>query len=329
VRLFLALFISISSFAQSSVPSNGDHWIDQLNLSGGFPEKLLSTRTAVFHDYRLSSKDLKDMQEYFQRTGVDAVTYFELDMLMASKDIARAFSDYLNKREIQNLLFVEHHENGYRLVITTFNGKENIVDAKQNAWSSSHRVLTETLKSLYRTASNQLKRTNLLINDIPETDAVINPILGKRNEFFALDLKVDPLAVPMTGDTAVDRHLDEIFKNNYPLKYKLTAPGLTDKELRKQGFLYVMNVIHCRDVSAKELLGFDITKAESAIASVTYSSGQAQLKNIPSNTMVYKVCFKHIDSGNVFLGTKWDADLTLEQAVLNQLKALRIELKLN
>jgi transposase len=41
--------------------------------------------------------------------------------------------------------------------------------------------------------------------------------------------------------------------------------------------------------------------------------------------MVYKFYFKHIDSGNMFLGTKWDADLTWQQALINQLRALLLE----
>ncbi len=79
--LIIAVFISFSTFAQS--PSTESEtaplsWIDQLNLSGGFPEKLLSTRSAVFHDYNLTHKELKDAQEYFQRTGIDAVSYFRV-----------------------------------------------------------------------------------------------------------------------------------------------------------------------------------------------------------------------------------------------------------
>jgi hypothetical protein len=328
VRLsIIVLLFSFTSFAQS-FPYEKGNWIDQLNLSGGLPEKLLGTRSVVFYDYKLSSKEMSEAQQYFQRTGVDAVAYFELDMLMASKDVTRTFSDYLIKREIQNLVLIEKSDAQYRITITLFNGKENVADDKQSAWSVSNKVFTEALKSLYRTAANQLKRTNLLINDLAETDLTINPILGKRNEFFAIDLKVDPLAVPKTGDEAVDKQLEEIFKNNYPLKYKLTEPGLSDKELRKQGSYYVVCVVYARAVVAKKLLGYDMTKSESALVSVTYSEDQPQLKNIPSNTPVYKVYFKHIDSGNVFLGTKWDADLTLEQALLNQLKGLKAELRL-
>jgi hypothetical protein len=337
VRLLIIavlVLLSVTARAQSAAPASPETvpltWIDQLNLGTTFPENLLTTRSVVFYDYRLTQKEIADTQEYFQRTGIDGVAYFELDMLMSNKDVTKAFSDYLIKREIQNLVLIEKQENQYRLTITVFNGKETVADPKQNAWSASNSVLTEILKMLYRTASNsQLKRTNLLINDSPEADMSINPITGRRNEFFGIDMKVDPLAVPKTGDELTDKNIEEIFKANYPLKYKITDVGLSDKELRKQGYLYVMCVIRTRAVVAKELLGYDMTKAASAIASVTFSNGEPQLKNIPSNTPIYKVYFKHIDSGNVFLGTKWDADLTLEQALLNQLKALKAELKLN
>ncbi|HEY9005919.1 hypothetical protein [Ohtaekwangia sp.] len=315
-----------TSFAQTYFRE--ENWIDELNLAGGLPEKLLSTRTAVFYDYTLTEKDLNTMQEYFQRSGIDAVAYHELDMLMAGKDVTRGFSDFLEKREITNLVFLEKKESGYRIVITTFNGKDNVVDPKQNAWSASHTILTELLKNVYRTTSGQ-KKLNLLINDVPETGLTVNPILGKRNEFFAIDLKVDPLAVPKFGNEEMDKKLEAIFKENYPLKYKLTEPGLTEKELRKQGSLYVLCIVHTRGAAIKELYGYPMTKSESALVSVTYPEAQQQLKNIPSNTPVYKVYFKHIDSGNVFLGTKWDSDITWEQALINHIKGLKAELKLN
>ena len=225
---------------------------------------------------------------------------------------------------------MEVREGGYRLTVTMFNGKETIIDSRQNAWSTTNSVCTEVLKAMYRSASHsQLKRTNLLINDLPEMEGKVETIAGKRNEFYAIDLKVDPLAVPKTGDPTVDAAVEEIFKANYPLKYKMTEPGVSEKDLRKQGSLYVLCYMKCRDVAAKDLLGYDMTKSESAIVSVTYASGQAQLKNIPSNTVVYKFYIKHIDSGNVFLGTKWDADYTFDQALLNQIKGLKTELKLN
>ena len=116
---------------------------------------------------------------------------------------------------------------------------------------------------------------------------------------------------------------------NYPLKFKLTESNLSEKDLRKQGSLYVLCFIYARDGVAKNLLGYDMSKSESALVSVTYPNGQQQLKNIPIDTPVFKFYFKHIDSGNVFLGNKWDADLTWQQALLNQIKGMKAELRIN
>lgn len=328
--LFCILLLVVGSqAAKGQVILSEKLRLEQLKIGTSLPEKLLSTRTAVFYDYKLTSKELEEVQISFQRTGIDAIIYFEIDMPFASKDVSKAFSDYLIKREISNIIFLEKDEQDYKLTITTFAGKETIVEQNQAAWSTSNRLLAEALKTLYRTASNQQKKQNLLINDAPENDAKINPIVGKRNEFYATDLKVDPLAVPKTGDEAIDKELEEIFTANYPLKFKMTEAGVTEKDLRKQGQLYVMGFIYTRGSVAKELLGYDMSKAESALLSVTYPSGQQQLKNIPSNTPVFKFYFKHIDSGNVFLGTKWDADLTWQQALINHIRGMKAELRIN
>ena len=186
------------------------------------------------------------------------------------------------------------------------------------------------MKSLYLAASNGgLKKENFLINDFPEAGLTVNAIEGRRNEFYAIDLKVDPLAVPKFGDEALDKELEEIMKS-YPFKYTLTEANLSESELRKQGYLFVLRFVHARAKVAKRVLGYDVTKAESAIVSISYPDGdQPQLRNLSVNADVYKYYFKHIDSGNVYLGTKWDADENWQQAIVNQLKGMKIELRLN
>jgi hypothetical protein len=327
----LIVFVLAFSFTQAlaQVILNPNEWVEQLNLKGGLPEKLLSTRSVVFYTYTVTAKEIEDTQKAFQRMGVDAVIYFELDKLMASRDVTKTFAKYLEDRDVANVVFIEKGETDFRLSVTVFNKKETVIDKQQNAWSVNNKVLTEALKELYRTAANQQKKQNLLINDVAEMDLPINPISGRRNEFFASDLKVDPLSVPKTGDPEIDKQLEAIFVANYPLKFKLTEPGLTEKELRKQGSLYILCFMYVRDGVAKRLLGYDMSKSESALVSVTYPNGQQQLKNIPADTPVFKFYFKHIESGNVFLGNKWDADLTWQQALLNQIKGMKAELRIN
>jgi hypothetical protein len=329
VRLFLfalSLFVFFKSYSQ--VSDEETSLLDKLKASTSLPEKLLTSRTAVFYAYTMTEKDLDNIQLSFQRTGIDAVFYFETDELLAGKDVTAAFSDYLNKRDISNLAFFQKDEKGFKVYLTPFNTKSSLVEDNQYAYIDQDIYLSELLTKIYRVSGGGTQRKNMLINDVAETDLSVNAIQGRRSDFFAIDLKVDELAVPKSGNEANDKILEEIFKN-YPFKYKLTEPGLSERELRKKGFLYVLCYVHSRGAVAKKVLGYDMSKSESAIVSVTYDdSGLSQLKNIPSDTFVYKFYFKHIDSGNVFLGTKWDADTTWDQALNNQIKGFKAELKI-
>jgi len=269
------------------------------------------------------------MQLSFQKTGIDAVAYFENDLLTAGRDVSMAMAQYLLDREVSILVLVQKKNDIYKVFVTEFNKKANFVDQNQPAWLAEGQVLNDLLLKLYRTSASGLKKTNYLINDVPETGLSINPINGRRGDFFAIDLRIDLLAVPKFGNAEMDKELEEIIKTYYPFKYALTDPGMTEADTRKQGYASVLRFIHARDKIAKGMLGYDMTKSESAIVSITYPENEPRLKNIPANTEVFKFYFKHIESGDVFLGTKWDADLTWQQALINQLKAMKSEMKIN
>jgi hypothetical protein len=323
--LLLLVFSSVAAVAQ--LPLNDQQFFSRIKTEGPLPQNLLSTRTAVFYPYYVTEKELETLQTSFQRTGIDAVVYLDKDLLMAGRDVSMATAQYLISREITNLVFIQKKENTYFILITPFNQKANFVDQDQPAWSIQDRSLEEMMRKIYKTASGSLKKENFLINDFPETSLAIEPIKGRRSEFFAIDLKVDPLAVPRFNDPEMDTALVAIMKN-YPFKYMFTDPNLPESELRKQGLLFVLRFVHARGKIAKTVMGYDMTKSESAIVSISYPGSQAQVKNISADSEVYKFYFKHIDSGNVYLGTKWDADDNWEQALINQLKGFRAELKI-
>jgi len=325
---FAFFFLLLYGAGFSQIQDEEKQFLSRLTPSTALPEKLLNTRTAVFYTYTISTKQLDDIQQSFQRTGIDAIVYFETDALLAGKDITTAFAGYLTKRDITNLIFFQKNEKGYKVLITTFNTKNTIVEENQSAWTGEDASLSELTTKIYRATGGGLKRQNMLINDFPEKDITINPILGRRSDFFAIDMKVDELAIPKTGDEGHDKELENMF-SIYPFKHKFTDAGLTDQELRKKGSLFVLCYVHTRGRVAKELLGYDMSKSESALASVIYGdTGAAQLKNIPADQSVYKFYFKHIDSGDVFLGTKWDADVTWQQALKNQLRGFKVEFKI-
>jgi hypothetical protein len=78
-----------------------------------------------------------------------------------------------------------------------------------------------------------------------------------------------------------------------------------------------------------ELLGYNMSKAGGAISSVSYPNGEMQLKTIDASETIYKFYFKHLENGNVYFGTRWDADTDWKQALLNQIKGLKKELRIN
>lgn len=328
MRHFLALCFSCivwSCFGQATQQDTSLR--SKLTLTNSVPAELLAKRSAVFYSVDYSPKQLEDIQKMFQQTGIDAIGYFKTDLVFAGRDVTREVADYLTKREITFLVLLDKIEKNFSITITPFNETTSFVDSNQNGWDVSSPNLTEALQLIYRTAVNNQPRKNLLVNDYPESDFPLQIIEGRRSDFFAIDLKVDNLAVPWFGEAEKDSTLVKFFKEVYPFKYGMSEAGLDKTALRRKGFHYLLCYVHTRGSIAKELLGYP-PSGENAITSVTFPNGELQLKTIPSEIFVYKFYLKHIESGNVFLGTKWDADIRWEDALRNHIKGFKAELKI-
>jgi hypothetical protein len=320
MRLLLAVLLPIVSYGQVL--------FNELPSTEALPEKLLSTRSAVVYSYTLSEKELNEVHSTMVRAGVDAVAYFELDRVFAGADVELAFRQYFMKREISTFIIVEKKNAAYQITVTPYKGKESLIEADQAAWRAESSSLNETLRLFYNTAFNTLKKQNMLINDIPETELVIPVITGRRSELFASDLKADRLAVLKFGDNVLDQELEEIMKA-YPFKYALVDNTIPEPELRKQGYFYILRYVHTRGSVAKKLLDYEVSKAVTANASITYSGGQEQVKTIPSDQAIFKFYTRQIEFNNVFLGTKWDADVTWQAALINFIAGFRKEMRVN
>jgi hypothetical protein len=323
-EIFLSFFLSFSLCAYCQDPL-----VDKLQLTETVPGDLLAARAIALYDPTYKKSELDEIQKTFAQIGIDAEAYIEKDVIFSGKDFTRAYANYFIAREIKYLIILDKRPKEYRMIVTPFNNTSALADANQIAWSVSNASLREMLMTTYRNSWISQKKQNFLINEFPETDIKVNAITGRRSEFFAIDLKVDQLAVPAFGDANADTILYRLFKEYYPFKWSLTLPGTSEEELRKKGFQYVLSEIQTRGIAAKQLLGYDLTKAESAYVSTTYPDGTAQLRAIPSETLIYKFYAKHIPSGNIFLGTKWDADTSWDQALKNYLKGFRTELKID
>lgn len=296
--------------------------------SGAIPEEVMSKRSVVLYTGTLTKNEIATLHEGFIRAGIDAEAYFETERVLAGGDPEKAFNKYFSRREISGLLFVQKKLSGFSCYITLYNGKTDFVNAGQNAWAAHATTLSQLMNEVYRAALSNYKKKNLLINEVAETDLPVRIVEGTRSETYSYDLKVDNLAVPMFTDSLANKQLTEIFKT-YPLRYQLTDNTIPDKDLRSKGFLYVLCVVHGRSGVVKEMLGYTVTQSESAFVSVTWPGAEMQLKNFPKETEVYKFYVRHIDSGNVFLSTKWDADTSWQQALQNFIKGMKAEMKLN
>lgn len=314
--------LSISGYSQDPI-------IDKLQLTETVPAELLASRSVALFDPSLKKSELEEIQKTFAQIGIDAEAYIERDVILSGNDFTKAYAAYFTTREIKNLILLDKSPKGYRMVVTPFNNTPALIDANQIAWAVTNTSLREMLMTAYRNSWISQKKQNLLINDYPETDIKVNAITGRRSEFYAIDLKVDGLAVPVFGEAKADSTLARFFKEYYPYKWKLITPGTNEEDLRRKGFQYILCEIQTRGIAAKQLLGYDMTKAESAYVSTTYPDSTAQVRAIPSDKLIYKFYAKHIPSGNIFLGTKWDADTTWEQALKNYIKGFRVELKID
>jgi hypothetical protein len=328
VKLLLSILLFGFFSAAAQLPFTEQQFMARLKTGAPLPEKILSTRSVVFYPFSMTTKEMETIQKSFMRTGVDAVAWFDGDLVYAGRDPLVSLAEHLNNREISNLVIFQKDPSGFRIFITPYNGKANLIEQDQGAWTAENRSLDQLLLHVYRTAAMTYKNQNLLINDFPETGFSINAINGNRNEFFAVDLKVDQLAVPKFGNEEMDKELEEIMKF-YPYKYTLTEAGMSEAELRKAGFLYVLRFVHARNKVVRGLLGYETTRAQSAIVSMTFMSETPQLKNISANEEVFKFYFKHIETKNVFLGRKWDSDPSWQQALWNQLRGYKGEFNLN
>ena len=321
------LFIAFVCFHASA--QDIESFLAKIKITESVPSDLLSVKSAVLYAPTFQKKELETLQKFFQQTGIDAVEYYESDLILAGKDVNVAFANAFLLREIKYFIFFDKNSGSYTVTVTAFNGKPTFIDAGQTGWRVKNENLVSLGNYIYGTALSSQKRGNFLVTDFVEEGDIPVVIKGRRSEFFAIDLEVDKLAVPKFGNETMDAELEAYFKANFPFQFQLVDTNADEKELRKQGILYTLCFVHARGKAAKQILGYDMSKSGTTLASVTYPTAQSQLKTIPSETPVYKFYFRHIDSGNVYLGTKWDADIRWQDALNNHVRGLKAELKIN
>ena len=135
------------------------------------------------------------------------------------------------------------------------------------------------------------------------------------------------MAVTRWGNEADDKELDNFFKENYKFKYELVDPDLTDAQLSDIGFRLVLRCVHTRGDVARDILGYDLSQTGGSLPTTYFVEGEPRIKTIRAKKIIYKFYLKNTEYHNIFLGTKWDADETWQEALKNHIDAMRNEQK--
>lgn len=319
--LFSCLFISL--YAQAQLLD-----LQQLQFNGTLPASLLNSRSVVLvrnsQEANTETEAWKTLAEkahaHLKRIGVDAVAYYDWRNVNAGPDATTAFAQAFRQRAIQNLVVLDRTSNGYTLTIAPM-GTDGIINKGADAWQESSSELENVMAVLHNGAGQaKLKAENFLIIDKPEYFYTTNIKLNKRFFSYALDLKMDKLAVPsyeifQSGGNGEMGSLTAVMQA-YPYEWGITKPGTDEKDLRlKEGYQYVLLYLHTSTANIRRFLNFGSNKEI-----------PLELQADESDTRsVYKFYIRHIYTGDVYAGTHWDAAESWEEALENHLRYLRKE----
>jgi len=328
VQFLFLLFLLLSFLPGNSQPSSEeDKLTKNLNFGSDLPPGLLAGRSLVLYEQAYTTTELQEAQKYFQQTGIDAINYLDIDYVLAGPDPSRTFFNYFNNRNIKFLIVLQKNDKEYLCIITEYSGTMEFADKAHRSWKQSHASFLELLRTIYRFAISTQKKANFLINDVPEIGFDLRFFREEPAQRFTGDLRTFKSAIPRWGNEQDDKELEALVKEKFPLKCELVDANLTDTELANKGYRLVLRFVHTRGDAARDILGYDVTQTAGSLLSSYFVNGESKVKTVPSKKMIYKFYFKNTEYGNIFLGNKWDADETWQDALRNHILGLRSELK--
>ena len=301
-------------------------------------------------------KDWKPMAEsahdVFKQVGVDAVAYYFMDDVISGREPREAFAKDMKDREIEILIIISDvklkiknkETERYVIFITAFNGETSLMDNGQAAWKTQNKDLDKGLDKLRKGASKQrLVNENLLIVDYPEIVRDLDVIKGRRAETYSNSLNIDKVAftkfptadipdqrpggminnaIAKEGEASnaaaasKNRKLDQLLQS-YPFGYTLTEAEADEQALLNQGYSYVIYLLNTTGMGVRYMLDYEIEEGVSDFITVKQKGGKTTLRNIPTEAPIYKYYLKHLRTKDVYVGSRWDADESWEEALDN------------
>ena len=309
------LTVTLVGRAQSVLPE----FFSDLQTDAGLPQTLQSTRSAVF--LKIDPSEGIDSAAYYAMAkefhkglaalNIDAVAYYRWQDLNAGFDATASYLEDLADREIDQIIILEVQQGTYHVYIVPTDHEKGLMDTSE-AWHISGNTLESTILAMTRNVQQAgLEVSNFLILESPEF-FIDTPIFKKnRFESFQPDLKLDKLAVPLFHSAdpgniqnSDDQELQTLMELQYPFEYELVGNTMSEDLMRKAGFHYVLRYLYAEESTLLTLLDYQPTPDD------------------PSR-FGYKYYFKHLVTGDIYLGENWDSRPGWQEALTLHLSNMR------
>jgi len=351
--VFVVFLFGVSSFNLFSQTIH-TQWLDlnPLIYVDSLPKYISKTKSiaVVVAKNREDGQNLAHLfHPIFIKSGIDPVSYYHVDDLFANAFISKKLSEEFVKRDIKYMVVLSNQQRGYEIVITPFSKSESFINAGGKAWRMQNIDAKIIGKAIYA-LSYSFERQNLLVVDQPEFRPINSPIKGQRLEAFKPDLRSETLYIPLfekhvpdstivysnealanitQHNNGVDQKNEELKSlfSEYPFPYSFIEGDLIPKELMKNNIRYVLDVVHTTNHDIRSVLNYkEKITGVTEYVTVSMDRGQGKIKRISANAPTYKYYIKHLPSNSYYLGTKWDADLSWQEALQNHIGLLVAEI---
>ncbi len=304
----------------------------------------------------------EEAQKVFKETGIDAAAYYFMEDVISGIEVRKSFAAEMKARGIENLILLNDlnvkikgkESRRFVILVTDFNGGPTLMNNGQIAWKTQNKSLDKALSKISKGASKQrLVKENLMMVDYPELFRDIDLITGRRAETYSNSLNSDKIAfVPFPfaiipndrpggiinkniAKEAEEANLRAKANNNqlaellkeYPFEYGLSSSPVDEQALLNQGYSYVVYLLHTSGLGIKYLLDYDIEEGVSDYITVKQKNEKTILRNIPTEAPVYKFYIKHLKTKDVYVGSRWDADETWQDALDNFITNVKKDFK--
>lgn len=331
-KLFLILFL-LGCWQYAKAQTDNEKLLERLALNQALypPESILSTKSIVL----LSVPEVSDraewivlvdqLQQFLANEGVDAVAYIEIESLFAIPNKVLQVPDFLNKREIKNLILfaAKNEESPVFLAFGAYNGKETFYEKGSIFWARSAtklETITSELTSYFKTGA--LYRDNLLINESPELfyPKVDLGIVAKSipPKLAAFKVAIAPIDISAFDQFSLASFRYDNFLNEEGFQAKLKNRNArlemiardstnnifikdkskTNQMLRRDGFQYELTFVSDTDTRVYDWLPFpDRPK--------------------PTGNLIHKFYLNDLRNNNIYVGKTWDASTDWGTALSN------------